>query len=150
MCLLVFICFLSLLVFIGLYLFYLSLFVIICLYIYLHLSSLGFILCLFVFNLSLFVWILSLFVISCFICRLCRTNPVDLNPVVLVRCKRVMIEGPLEALMRATVPLTPFSILNLNHDFELLNLNAEYRGPFGTGFWAGWGCVILRSPKEKY
>ena len=73
----VFIClYLSLFVFICLYLslfvficFYLSLFVFICLY-----------LSLFVFNLSLFVKI----------CRSCRTSPVDLIPVVLVRCKRPM------------------------------------------------------------
>ena len=64
----VFIClYLSLFVFIC---FYLSLFVFICLY------------------LSLICLYLSLFVK---ICRSCRTSPVDLIPVVLVRCKRSMI-----------------------------------------------------------
>ena len=73
----VFIClYLSLFVFICLYL---SLFVFICLYL-----SLFVFICLY---LSLFVFNLSLFVK---ICRSCRTSPVDLIPVVLVRCKRPM------------------------------------------------------------
>ena len=84
----VFIClYLSLFVFICLYLslfvficFYLSLFVFICLYLFLFVF-----ICLY---LSLFVFNLSLFVK---ICRSCRTSPVDLIPVVLVRCKRPMI-----------------------------------------------------------
>ena len=83
----VFIClYLSLFVFICLYLslfvficLYLSLFVFICLYL-----SLFVFICLY---LSLFVFNLSLFVK---ICRSCRTSPVDLIPVVLVRCKRPM------------------------------------------------------------
>ena len=101
----VFIClYLSLFVFICLYfslfVFYLSLFVFICLYL-----SLFVFICLY---LSLFVFIclyLSLFVFICLylsliclylslfvkICRSCRTSPVDLIPVVLVRCKRPMI-----------------------------------------------------------
>ena len=113
-------------VFICLYLFlfvficlYLSLFVFICLYfslfvfICLYLSLFVFIfICLY---LSLFVFIcfyLSLFVFICLylsliclylslfvkICRSCRTSPVDLIPVVLVRCKRPMIEGGLRIL----------------------------------------------------
>ena len=84
----VFIClYLSLFVFICLYLFlfvficlYLSLFVFICFYLFLFVF-----ICLY---LSLFVFNLSLFVK---ICRSCRTSPVDLIPVVLVRCKRPMI-----------------------------------------------------------
>ena len=87
----VFIClYLFLFVFICLYLslfvlfvficFYLSLFVFICLYLFLFVF-----ICLY---LSLFVFNLSLFVK---ICRSCRTSPVDLIPVVLVRCKRSMI-----------------------------------------------------------
>ena len=98
----VFIClYLSLFVFICLYLslflficLYLSLFLFICLYL-----SLFVFICLY---LSLFVFIcfyLSLFVFICLylslfvkICRSCRTSPVDLIPVVLVRCKRPMIE----------------------------------------------------------
>ena len=83
----VFIClYLSLFVFICLYLslfvficLYLSLFVFICLYLFLFVF-----ICLY---LSLFVFNLSLFVK---ICRSCRTSPVDLIPVVLVRCKRPM------------------------------------------------------------
>ena len=86
----VFIClYLSLFVFICLYLFlfvficlYLSLFVFICLYLFLFVF-----ICLY---LSLFVFNLSLFVK---ICRSCRTSPVDLIPVVLVRCKRPMKSG---------------------------------------------------------
>ena len=84
----VFIClYLSLFVFICFYLFlfvficlYLSLFVFICLYL-----SLFVFICLY---LSLICLYLSLFVK---ICRSCRTSPVDLIPVVLVRCKRSMI-----------------------------------------------------------
>ena len=110
----VFICFyLSLFVFICLlFVFiclYLSLFVFICLYLFLfvficlYLSFICLYLSLFVFicfYLSLFVFIclylsliclyLSLFVK---ICRSCRTSPVDLIPVVLVRCKRPMINS---------------------------------------------------------
>ena len=94
----VFIClYLSLFVFICLYLslfvficLYLSLFVFICLYLFLfvficlYLSLFVFV-CLY---LSLICLYLSLFVK---ICRSCRTSPVDLIPVVLVRCKRSMI-----------------------------------------------------------
>ena len=84
----VFIClYLSLFVFICFYLFlfvficlYLSLFVFICLYLFLFVF-----ICLY---LSLICLYLSLFVK---ICRSCRTSPVDLIPVVLVRCKRSMI-----------------------------------------------------------
>ena len=111
----VFIClYLFLFVFIWLYLsficLYLSLFVFICLYLSLFVF-ICFYLFLFVFiclYLSLFVFIcfyLSLFVFICLylsliclylslfvkICRSCRTSPVDLIPVVLVRCKRSMI-----------------------------------------------------------
>ena len=92
----VFIC-----LYLFLFVFYLSLFVFICLYL-----SLFVFICLY---LSLFVFIcfyLSLFVFICLylsliclylslfvkICRSCRTSPVDLIPVVLVRCKRSMIE----------------------------------------------------------
>ena len=98
----VFIClYLSLFVFICLYfslfVFYLSLFVFICLYLFLfvfislYLSFICLYLSLFVFiclYLSLICLYLSLFVK---ICRSCRTSPVDLIPVVLVRCKRPMI-----------------------------------------------------------
>ena len=85
----VFIClYLFLFVFICFYLFvfvficlYLSLFVFICFYL-----SLFVFICLY---LSLICLYLSLFVK---ICRSCRTSPVDLIPVVLVRCKRPMIE----------------------------------------------------------
>ena len=88
LCLFVFIClYLSLFVFICFYLFlfificlYLSLFVFICFYL-----SLFVFICLY---LSLICLYLSLFVK---ICRSCRTSPVDLIPVVLVRCKRPMI-----------------------------------------------------------
>ena len=97
----VFIClYLSLFVFICLYLslfvficFYLFLFVFICLYLSLFVF-ICFYLSLFVFiclYLSLICLYLSLFVK---ICRSCRTSPVDLIPVVLVRCKRPMIWGP--------------------------------------------------------
>ena len=87
----VFIClYLSLFVFICLYLFlfvficfYLSLFVFICLYLSLFVFICLY-LSLFVFNLSLICLYLSK------ICRSCRTSPVDLIPVVLVRCKRPM------------------------------------------------------------
>ena len=85
------------------YLFYLSLFVLICLYASLfafYLSAFVFIcryLCLFVLNLSLFAWILSLFVFSC---RFCRTNPVDLNPVVLFRCNRSMTKSTLRGCVQ--------------------------------------------------
>ena len=42
-------------------------------------------------NLSLICLYVSLCV---FICRFCRTNPVELNPVVLVGCKRSRTYGP--------------------------------------------------------
>ena len=110
----VFIClYLSLFVFICLYfslfVFYLSLFVFICLYlslfvfICLYLSLFVFI-CLYLFLFVFICFYLSLFVFICLylsliclylslfvkICRSCRTSPVDLIPVVLVRCKRSM------------------------------------------------------------
>ena len=118
----VFIClYLSLFVFICLYL---SLFVFICLYLFLFVF-----ICLY---LSLFVFIcfyLSLFVFICLylsliclylslfvkICRSCRTSPVDLIPVVLVRCKR-----PMKAFYRDIPTLLGFIMRGFIWDIPIL------------------------------
>ena len=98
---------LSLFVFICLNL---SLFALICLYLSLFVFKLVLI-CL---NLSVICLNLSLFV---FICRSCRTNPVDLNPVVLVSRKRSMKFCPMEPRLgcekRLKKPRHPFLVWGL-------------------------------------